>query len=78
METLTIGEFKAHFSEVLKKVQEGKEVAISYGKKKEIVARLVPKATAKKTARKLGMWDKKGRVIFHSDFKMTEEEMLGL
>ncbi len=35
METLTIGEFKAHFSEVLKKVQEGKEVAISYGIKKE-------------------------------------------
>jgi antitoxin (DNA-binding transcriptional repressor) of toxin-antitoxin stability system len=48
METMTVGDFKANFSEVLKKVLNGEEVAISYGKRKEIVARLVPGSGEKK------------------------------
>jgi len=42
MQTMTVGHFKAHFSEVLDIVQHGQDVVISYGKKKEKIAVLVP------------------------------------
>jgi antitoxin (DNA-binding transcriptional repressor) of toxin-antitoxin stability system len=77
MQILSVGEFKSNFSEVLKKVLAGEEIAISYGKKKEIVAKLVPKST-KKAKRKIGILEGKGKVIFGDDFKMTEEEFLGI
>jgi prevent-host-death family protein len=78
MEKMSVGEFKANFSEVLKKVMAGEEIGISYGKKKEIVARLVPKETTKKPRRKIGILDGKGKASFSKDFKITEEEFLGL
>ena len=34
MIVLSVGEFKANFSEVLKKVLAGEEIGISYGKKR--------------------------------------------
>jgi antitoxin (DNA-binding transcriptional repressor) of toxin-antitoxin stability system len=77
METLSVGEFKAKFSEVLKKVLEGEEIGISYGKKKEVVAMLVPK-TFEKQKRKIGMLEGKGKVTFSKNFKITEEEFLDL
>jgi antitoxin (DNA-binding transcriptional repressor) of toxin-antitoxin stability system len=78
MEIMSVGEFKAKFSEVLKKVLAGEEIAISYGKSKEIVARLVPKTSTKKVRRKIGIFEGKGSVHFGKDFKITEEEFLGL
>jgi len=57
-------------------VLAGEEIGILYGKKKEIVARLVPKADAKKSRRKIGVL--KGKIKFAPNFKMTEEEFLGL
>lgn len=75
---MSVGEFKANFSHVLKRVLAGEEIGISYGKRKEIVARLVPKAKTKKPRRKLGIFEGKGKVNFSTDFKMTEEEFLGL
>ena len=77
MTIMTVGEFKRDFSAVLKRVQAGEEIAISYGKNKEIVAKLVPKTTDKKPKRKLGILDGKGKVKFNPGFKMTEEEFLG-
>ena len=78
MEIMSVGEFKAKFSEVLKKVLAGEEIGISYGKSKEIVARLVPKASPKKQKRNIGILEGKGSVHFGNDFKMTEEEFLGI
>ena len=78
MTIMTVGEFKRDFSAVLKRVQAGEEIAISYGKNKEIVARLVPKTADKKPKRKLGIFNGKGAVKFNADFKMTEKEFLGL
>ncbi len=78
MEIMSVGEFKANFSEVLKKVLAGHEIGISYGKRKEIVARLVPKLPVKKHRRKIGILEGKGKVNFGVDFKMTEEEFLGV
>jgi antitoxin (DNA-binding transcriptional repressor) of toxin-antitoxin stability system len=72
MKTMSVGEFKANFSEALKLVLAGEEIGILYGKKKEVVARLVPKNTSKKPKRKLGILEGKGKVKFGKDFKMTE------
>jgi antitoxin (DNA-binding transcriptional repressor) of toxin-antitoxin stability system len=78
MKVLSVGEFKANFSEVLKKVLAGEEIGISYGKKKEIVARLLPKSAFPKTRRKIGILESKGKVVFEKEFKMTEKEFLGV
>lgn len=78
MRIMTVGEFKTNFSQVLKRVLAGEEIGISYGKNKEIVARLVPKASIKGARRKIGIWDKKAEIKFGTNFKMTEEEFLGI
>ncbi|MEO6843559.1 MAG: hypothetical protein ABI184_00220 [Ginsengibacter sp.] len=75
MQSINVGELKNKFSEVLKKVESGEEFAILYGKRKKIVARLVPE-TSKQSRRKIGIWDKKAKIKFHKDFKITEEEFL--
>lgn len=77
MTTMTVGEVKTHFSEALSRVAAGEKIAISFGKKKEIKAYLVPKETELKP-RKLGILEGKGKVTFKDDYKMTEEEFLGL
>ena len=41
MKTMTVGDLKTNFSEILKYVQQGEKVAIAFGKKKEIVAFLL-------------------------------------
>jgi len=74
---MTAGQFKANFSGVLKKLLAEEETGISYGKRKEIVARPLPKTSAKKPKRKIGILEGKGKAIFSKDFTMTEEEFLG-
>lgn len=78
MKTLTVGKLKTPFLEVLPEVQNGEEVAIAFGKKKEIVAYLVKNPVNKLVKRKLGIAEHKGKVIFKDDYKMTEAEFLGL
>ncbi|MEO8820741.1 MAG: hypothetical protein ABI267_01800 [Ginsengibacter sp.] len=77
MQSINVGKLKANFSDVLKKVESGEEFAILFGKRKKIVAKLVP-PTSDKSRRKLGMWNRKAKVKFHKDFKMTGEEFIGL
>ena len=76
MDTLTVGEFKARFSEVVKALEAGKEVAISYGKKKEKIGVVVPFKNFKKKKRKIGIWEGKASFKLAKDFKMTDEEFL--
>jgi prevent-host-death family protein len=79
MKTLPVGELKAQFSEVLEQVKQGQSFGILYGKKKKPVAMIVPyRDTKKKKERKLGLLEKRVSVTFSDDFKMTEEELLGL
>jgi antitoxin (DNA-binding transcriptional repressor) of toxin-antitoxin stability system len=77
MKTMSVGEFKTHFSEALKCAESGEKIAITFGKKKEIKAYLVPKEIETKP-RKLGILEGKSKVVFHNDFKMSVEEFLGL
>jgi prevent-host-death family protein len=76
MQTMTVGEVKARFSEVLDMVQRGEDVVISYGKKKEKIAVLVPFSHYQgKPQRKLGLLA--GKATFSlRDFAMADEELL--
>ncbi len=76
MKAMSVGEFKTHFSEVLQRVLAGEEIGIMYGKKKEIVAKIVPKKAGKQPRRKIGTLEGKGKIKFATDFKITEEEFL--
>ncbi len=77
MQTLTIGELKTNFSEVLKKVRSGQEIVISYGKKREKVAVIVPYSDyASRPERSLGLLKDQAGCIIHDDFKISEKEML--
>ena len=77
MKTMTVGEFKSHFSEALDKVQQGEEIVISFGKKKEKVAVLVPFARyATPPERTLGLLAGKGSFALGDDFKLDDESLL--
>ena len=76
MKKMTVGEFKSHFAEVLEEVKTGNSIAVTYGRKKEIVGYFTPESQAAKPKRKLGLLAGEP-VIFKPDFKMTEEEFLG-
>lgn len=76
MKTMTVGEFKAHFAEVLEQVKSGIGVAVTYGRKKEIVGYFLPKSGRPKNKRKLGLMQGKASAVFKPDFKITEEEVI--
>lgn len=77
MYQLTVGQFKAKFSEVLEKVLQGHSVGITYGKSKKKVAALIPyKKYLKKTKFKMGLLEGKATLRIHDGFKMTDEEFL--
>lgn len=78
MKTMPVGELKAHFSQVVKEVKNGEEIVVSYGKKHENVAVLIPYSTyRKKNSVRLGLLKNQGSVEFSHDFKMTSEELVG-
>ena len=78
MRTLTIGEFKAHFSAVLTAVQAGESVIVCYGRNKQRVAALVPYAEfASDTGKRpLGLLKGKGSFSLNRDFTLSDEEFL--
>lgn len=78
MKTMTVGEFKTHFSEVMEQVKAGIAIAVTYGRKKEVIGYFVPESGKAKTKRKLGILQNKAKVTFNDDFKITESEFLGL
>jgi prevent-host-death family protein len=77
MKTLSLAEAKTHFSAILKEVGSGNEIAISYGKKRETIAVIIPYETWKKSKkRKLGVLEGTTAVKFSKDFSMTDEEFI--
>ena len=71
MKKISVWELKKDFSKALKSINAEKEVVITYGRKIEIKALLVPKET-KKHQRKLGIL--KATAIFIGGHNTTEEE----
>ena len=79
MKTMQSAKAKTHFSAVLKDVLAGNEVGITYGKKQETIAVIIPFDDWKKNQkRKLGTLEGKATVTFADDWKMTEEEFINL
>ena len=77
MKTLPVAEVKTHLSSLLKEVETGSEIAISFGRKKETIAVIIPyKAYKRNQKRKLGSLKGKMEVIFKDDFFMSDEELL--
>ena len=77
MKTMSVGEFKTHFSDVLEQVKAGEKIAVTFGKKKEIVGYFLPEMP-QQPKRKLGILEGKATFSFDSDFEITDEEFLGL
>jgi len=79
MEILKVGELKSKFSRVLQRVQAGEEIIISYGKKNEKIAVIVPYRKYKSgSPRSLGLLKGKATCAFKEDFQVTDEELLSL
>lgn len=78
MQVYTVGDLKTNFSQILELVRSGEKIAIAYGKKKQVVAYLVPRVAENSGKRPLGLLAGKAKVTFTENFKMTETELLGL
>jgi prevent-host-death family protein len=75
---MQIGELKAHFSEVIERVKRGEEIVISYGRRRERVAVLVPYERYHESNRiRLGDLEGTVSVEFADDFKIGPEELIG-
>ncbi|MCL1788591.1 MAG: hypothetical protein FWG38_11445 [Defluviitaleaceae bacterium] len=77
MTQMSVGEFKAKFSEALELVKVGEEVEVLYGRNKEPIARLVPVKT-KRNGSILGLLEGKGEYYMSDDWEMTYEELISL
>jgi antitoxin (DNA-binding transcriptional repressor) of toxin-antitoxin stability system len=77
VKSIAVGEFKAQFSSVIKELQEGHAIAITYGKKRTTLAVLVPyDQYVKSTKRQIGVLQGKASFTMHDDFKLTDEAFL--
>lgn len=77
METLPVAEIRKNFSSLLKEVESGKEIGITFGKKKQTIAVIVPIGEYKKIkTRKLGTLEGKAKVVFGENWEINDEELL--
>jgi len=77
MKTLPVAQVKSHLSSLLKEVESGHEIAISFGRKKETIAVIIPYSEYKKNQnRTLGKLKGKVKISFAKDFKITDDELL--
>lgn len=75
MKTMTVGQFKAEFSDVLARVAKGQAVAVAYGRKHKPVAMMVPYEGESK-ARKLGLLEGRASYRWINNSRITDEELL--
>jgi antitoxin (DNA-binding transcriptional repressor) of toxin-antitoxin stability system len=79
MKNLQVGELKSKFSQILDDIKNGEEFIISFGKKKEKIAVIIPYSKyQKKINRKLGILEKKAFYKISDDFSISDEELLNL
>lgn len=77
MKTLPVAEIRTKFSSLLKEVESGQEIGISFGRKRETIAVIVPINEYKKIkARKLGTLEGKAKVAFSEDWEITDKELI--
>jgi len=76
MKSMTVAEFKTHFSSVLVRVGNGENIKILYGKSKKPVAMIVP-INDIGGSRKIGILDGKAEFKSHGGGKISLDEFLG-
>lgn len=77
MKNMQVGEFKSKFSKVLEDIKKGEEITISFGKKKEKIAVIIPYSKYKKNIhRKLGILENKASFAIKDNFSLSDEELL--
>jgi len=77
MKNMQVGELKSKFSKVLEDIKKGEEITISFGKKKEKIAVIIPYSKYKKNIhRKLGILENKASYEIKDKFSITDEELL--
>ena len=77
MKTMPVGEIKTLFSAELEAVKKGERIAVSYGKRKENIAVIVPYAhDRRRNGITLGLLKGKATFALARDFNMTVEEFL--
>jgi antitoxin (DNA-binding transcriptional repressor) of toxin-antitoxin stability system len=79
MKTMTAAMFKANFSAVVEELKKGNEVVITYGRKKEPLATVIPQSKLKKPNYTVALGDLQviGWKYQMKDFAMTGEELIG-
>jgi len=79
MEVIPIGELKANFSTIIRRIKRGEKIIVSSGKQKEKVAILSPYEPPKGPKdRRLGLLKGKADITFGDGFKIGEEELFSL
>ncbi|MCF0073869.1 prevent-host-death protein [Dyadobacter sp. CY261] len=80
MLTISADQIEANAPAVLLELAKGERVGVTFGEGKTVQAYLVPGDLVPRSngPRKLGILEGKVTVTFADDFKMTEEEFLGL
>jgi len=77
VKTISVGDLKARFSDVLDAVRAGETVVVSYGRRREKIAAIVPfRKLAARGKRPLGTLAGKARIRFARDFSITDEQLL--
>ncbi|MDA8409713.1 MAG: type II toxin-antitoxin system prevent-host-death family antitoxin [Treponema sp.] len=77
MKTLPVAEVRTHFSSLLKEVEMGNEIGITFGRRKETIAVIVPIEEYKKIKlRKYGTLEGKMEIAFSDDWSMTDQDLL--
>lgn len=78
MKTLPVAEIRTHFSALLKEVEAGHEIGIAFGRKREMVAVIIPIDEYKKMkARTLGTLEGKATVAFDDNWAITDKDLIG-
>ncbi len=77
MKTVPVAEVRSNLSALLREVESGNEIGISFGSKRQTIAVIVPIAEYKRIKeRKIGSLAGKVTVEFRDDWKMSDEEFL--
>ena len=77
MKIFQVGELKAKFSQVIDDVKKGEEITISFGKKNEKIAVIIPYSKyRKKIHRQLGILEKTASYKLSDNFKISDDELI--
>jgi prevent-host-death family protein len=77
MKTLPVAEIRTNFSALLKEVELGHEIGITFGRKKETIAVIIPIEEYNKIkARKLGTLEGKVKVEFSENWSITDMDLI--